>query len=367
MHTRLVDEPDRLAAACERFGGAGVLALDTEFVRERTYFPRLCLVQLAAGEEAACLDPLALEDALDPFERLLADPGIVKVFHAARQDLEVLLPVLGQVPEPLFDTQVAAALCGHPAQVSYAGLVEDLLGVSLEKGHARTDWCRRPLSAEQMRYAVDDVRYLCALHERLSSRLEDTGRSAWMEEEMSALARVASAGVADEDVYARVRGARSLDAAGQHRLQRLAAWREREARRRNLPREWVVPDAALVAVAAASGLDRESLSAMPELGPKRARRHGEALLRLAGSAPPSPAQPLLDSVRPLDAAERAACSRLMDAVRRRAGELGIAAPLLATRRDVEALVRGRRDGSVLAGWRREAVGEHLLAALEAGA
>src|SRR5512147_46810 len=182
----MIDSADALTAFAAGAARATTLALDTEFMREKTYRAELCLMQLADGADAVCVDPLAIQD-LAPLVPLLTAPDTVKIMHAARQDLEVLLPAVGLVT-PVFDTQIAAALAGHPSQVGYAELARRLLGVELSKAHTRADWSRRPLSPEQQEYALDDVRHLGALRERLLEQLADKGRLGWLEEELAALA-----------------------------------------------------------------------------------------------------------------------------------------------------------------------------------
>src|SRR5262245_28662514 len=238
----MIDTADALTAFAAGAARAAALALDTEFMREKTYRAELCLVQIADGAQPVCIDPLAVD--LAPLAPLLAAPGIVKVMHAARQDLEVMLPATGLV-QPVFDTQIAASLAGHPAQVGYAELTRRLLGVELPKAHTRTDWSRRPLSPEQQEYALDDVRHLGALRESLLETLRARGRLAWLEEDLAALGNADALRVAPEDAWRKVKGLPSLDPARQQLAQEIAAWRERRAVDRNRPRGWILDDACL--------------------------------------------------------------------------------------------------------------------------
>lgn len=230
----IITNPDGLADLAERLAGTAVIALDTEFLRESTYRAQLCLLQMTDGGGPLCVDPLAIED-LTPLAPALRSPASLKVMHASRQDIEVLIPAVGMV-QPLFDTQIAAALAGMPAQIGYAELVRRLLGVELSKAHTRTDWSRRPLAAEQIAYALDDVRHLPALAERLDAELERLGRRRWLDEELGALADPRTYSVEPDRAWLRVKGLQGLDPARARLAQELAAWREGRAIERNRPR-----------------------------------------------------------------------------------------------------------------------------------
>src|SRR5882672_8542921 len=259
----MIDTADALAAFATRAARAGALALDTEFMREKTYRAELCLLQIADGDGAVCIDPLAVTD-LAPLVPVLASVSIVKIMHAARQDLEVLLPAVGLV-HPVFDTQIAAALAGFPAQVGYAELARRLLGVELSKAHTRADWSRRPLSPEEQEYALDDVRHLAAFRTSLLDTLHSKGRSAWLDEELAALANADALRVAPEDAWKKIKGLPSLDPARQVLAQALAAWRERRAIERNRPRGWILDDASLREILLRLPRSPEALAQLPEM------------------------------------------------------------------------------------------------------
>jgi ribonuclease D len=357
----MIDSADALTAFVGRATSANSIALDTEFMREKTYRAELCLLQVAAGAEAVCIDPLAVAD-LSPIAPLLSSPDVVKIMHAARQDLEVLLPAVGLVL-PVFDTQIAAALAGHPSQVGYAELARRLLGVELPKAHTRTDWARRPLSAEQQEYALDDVRHLPALRDGLLETLDAKGRVAWLEEELAALANADALKVAPEDAWRKVKGLPALDAGRQALVQALAAWRERRAIDRNRPRGWILDDVLLREIALRLPRTPEALAALPEMQESVVRKCGEELLtmvREAGIADPPP--PLPRRERP-DPAVLALVKRLGDMAADVAKQLEISPEVLATRRELEKLAAGRRDVSLLRGWREKVLGGKLLAAL----
>jgi ribonuclease D len=357
----MIDNADALTAFTASAARATTLALDTEFMREKTYRAELCLVQIADGANAVCIDPLALPD-LSGLAPLLGAPGVVKIMHAARQDLEVMLPAVGLV-RPVFDTQIAAALAGHPSQVGYAELVRRLLGVELAKAHTRADWSRRPLSAEEVEYALDDVRHLAALRASLLETLAAQGRVAWLEEELAALANPDALRVAPEEAWRKVKGLPALDPGRQQLAQAVAAWRERRADERNRPRGWILDDVSLREIVVRLPRSSEALQALPEMQESVVRKCGEELLALvrdAGISDPPP--PLPRRERP-DPAQLALVKRLADIAAEVAKGLEINSEVLATRRELEKLAGGRRDVNLLRGWRKDVVGEKLLAAL----
>jgi ribonuclease D len=357
----MIETAEALTAYATSVAPVPALALDTEFMREKTYRADLCLLQLAHEGSAVCVDPIALPD-LAPLAPVLTSARCVKVMHAARQDLEVLLPAVGLV-RPVFDTQVAAGLAGFPAQIGYAELARRILGVELDKAHTRTDWSRRPLSAEQQEYALDDVRHLLALRASLLETLRERGRLAWLEEDLAGLANADALRVAPEDAWKKVKGLPSLDPARQQLAQNLAAWRERRADERNRPRGWILDDVSLREIVVRLPRSREALAALPEMQESVVRKCGEELLALvqeAGIAEPPP--PLPRRERP-DPAVLATVKRLAEIAAAAATELGIGQEVLATRRELERLAGGRQDVSLLRGWRKSVIGEKLLAAL----
>jgi ribonuclease D len=350
-----------LAGLAARLAAGTRIGLDTEFLRERTYRAQLCLVQIASAEEAVCVDPLA-SGTLAPLAQVLAADGIVKVMHASRQDLEVLLPAVG-LTRPVLDTQIAASLTGLPAQVGYAEAVRRVLGKELAKSHTRTDWSRRPLSPEQIEYALDDVRYLLPLAAQLQQQLQRLGRLSWLTEELAALADERALTIEPEDAWLRLKGLGELDEARVRLARALAAWRERRAREHNRPRGWIMEDAVLREIVLQVPRTPAALAGIPDMPPGLARRHGAELLECVSSARiPDPAPPLAGRPRP-DPARDALVRKLGGINQSVARELQLAPEVLATRRDLEQLAAGRRDGPVLRGWRRAVLGERLLTAL----
>lgn len=357
----VITSPAALAELAAHLESADAIGLDTEFLRERTYRADLCLVQIASRERAACIDPLSLAD-LTSLAPLLRAARPVKVMHASRQDLEVLHPVAG-LASPVFDTQIAAALAGMPAQVGYAELVRRMLGVELDKSHTRTDWSRRPLSAQQIAYALDDVRYLLPLRELLETELERLGRTAWLAEELASLADEETLLADPERAWLRIRGLRGLDGQRSLLAKALGAWRERRAIERNRPRGWILDDALLREIVLRVPRTPEALGEIPEMPPAIAKNCGAQILALieatAASYPPVARE---RRERP-DPEQLARVKRLGAVLKDVAAELTLSPEILATRRDLERLAQGERDVPVLTGWRREHVGERLIAAL----
>jgi ribonuclease D len=306
------------------------------------------------------VDPLA-EISLQPLTPLLAGGSAPKILHAARQDLEVLWPVFGAIG-PVFDTQVAAALTGMPAQIGYSELVRRVLGIDLAKGETRTDWSRRPLSEAQLRYAIDDVHHLAPLRDALLEQLDKLGRVAWLHEDLAGLASQDKLFVDPEKAHERLKWSGELDADRARLAQRLAAWRERRAADRNRPRSWILEDAGLRAIALRVPRTSAELAAIAELTPGFVENSGAAILKLIeGTALPAQLPPPATRSRP-DPEIQARVKRLAGIVQQRAADLGVATEILATRRELESIVRGETSAEVLQGWRREAVGVELLAA-----
>ena len=363
-----------LAAAARRWLAAPAVALDTEFVRERTFFPRLGLIQVADGEAAYLLDPFEVRD-LAPLGEVCRAAGTLKVVHSASEDVEVFYRALGVVPAPLFDTQVAAGLAGIGTSVSYQRLVSALLAIELPKGETRTDWLARPLSAAQLTYAAEDVACLLPLYRRLRRELEALGRLDWALEDSAGLLDTSRLEVDPELAYRRLRGAGRLDRRRLGVLRALAAWRECEARRRDLPRGFVLRDEALLELAMRRPATAEELRGVPGIEPQQAAREGAVWLQRIRAAmeldeaalPPEPWRP------PGAAAVRELEHRLRAVVRERAAALALPPELLAPRRAIDAMLRSAltdpepRLPRDLEGWRREVVGEALLAAAVARA
>lgn len=371
-----VSDAEQLHRAIERLSVSEFIALDTEFMRESTYYPLLCLVQAATERACVIIDPLAVQD-LQPLWALLHERSRTKVLHAARQDLEVLsqartqrgaLPVaLGEIPGPVFDTQIAAALLGYPAQIGYGSLVAERLEHTLAKGHARTDWTRRPLSDEQLVYAADDVRYLVPLYADLRAALAAEGRVAWLEEEMRKLEDPALFRTEPKEAWRRLKGLDRLKPAQRLAAKRLAAWRETKAMTHDRPRGWILPDEALREVAERMPTSAGQFEQMRFLPAGIARKSGEDLLGIVAHAQRDAAnEPSFTAPGKPEAEQLARVTRLMALVRKQAEEMRIAPELLATRRDVEQLVFSGKTETIGSGWRLPVIGERLMALADVG-
>lgn len=336
---------------------SGHIAIDTEFLRERTYNARLCLVQLGIGDDQYCIDVLALSD-LSCLADMLADPKILKLFHAARQDMEVLYQSFGVMPKPIFDTQLAAAFCGMDMQIGYGSLVQDRLGVALPKSQARTDWTRRPLSDDQLKYAADDVAYLESLYQLGLAELEKQGKLAWYEQEIEEFYDVGKYVIDPADAYRRLSGG-GLNKSQQYTLQALAAWREDIAQKRDIPRSWVLRDEKLFDLAVKRPKTEQAVRDLGVFGKNSVNRWAPATARLIANVEVGE-QRLWKRVEPLDKAQRGVCSAMMKELAKYAKEQEVAQGLLATRKDIESLYRHRRSDKLMSGWREPLVGKRLL-------
>ncbi len=364
----LVETSDALAALCGRLRREPFVTIDTEFMRERTYFPELCVVQLGGADEVAVIDAEAPGIELAPLGALLADPAVLKVFHAARQDNEIFLYRFGQVPQPLFDTQVAAMVAGFGDQVGYDALVAALTGGQIDKAHRFSDWAARPLSAAQVAYAAADVTHLRGVYERLRARLERDGRLDWVAEEMAALADPATYRPDPETMWERLRP-RTANRRMLGVLRAIAAWREREAQRVDIPRQRVLRDEALLEIAATAPRDAEALSRARGVTRGFAEgRSGAGLLEAVAAALALPEAALPEAPRGRDGAKPSpALVALLKVLLAAKGERHHVAPkLLASADELERLAgEDAPDLPVLRGWRREVFGEDALA-LKAG-
>ena len=347
-NAHLVASDDALTALTEAIRSAPALALDTEFVRERTFFPELCLIQVATESTIAAVDCLA-DAALEGFYAALGAGQRAWVLHSSSQDLEILVQAGIQLPTDLIDTQVAAALVGMPPQIGYAQLVETLLGVQLHKTHTRTDWRRRPLAPAALQYAIDDVRYLLPLWQHLDMLLSERNRRAWFAEDCAALLQRYGGGTEDLR-WQRIKGIRGLDRTSQSVARELSAWREAHAARINRPRQWVLSDETLVALARGQPETSAALKRY-ELTDKFRRRHGAALVDLVarGRDRSASREPLTSTS--LSQAERKELKVLAQAVKEHAAALGLAPEILATRQELTHLMRGDTPARLASGWR----------------
>ncbi len=370
MHIHpLITDSDTLLKLCERLGKSEFIAVDTEFMRENTYWPDLCLVQIGNLEEAAAIDPKAEGIDLTPLLNLLVNnEDVLKVFHAGGQDLEIIFNLTGGTPHPLFDTQIAAMALGLGEQVGYSNLVESLLGTSLDKGARFTDWARRPLDNRQIDYAVGDVTHLATLFPKMLQRLRKTGRGAWLDQEMERLADPSNYANDPAQAWKRVRiPSRKAEVLG--RLKAVAAWREIEARSKNLPRGRIMKDETLADIASHPPANQDALARVRGLSPSwKSNDIGARLMDALASAHPLPASemPPREDRQPGLGKEGALVADLLKLLLKiRARESNVAARLIARSEELELLAAGRREGlSILAGWRFDEFGRDALDLVE---
>lgn len=361
-----VSTPAELRQLVDIVAGAPVLAVDTEFMRERTYWARLCLIQIGTGDVSAIIDPIALDD-LSPLWEIMRDEATLKVLHAGSQDLEIMWRLMGDTMRPVFDTQVAATLAGFPQQVGYGAIVKELLGVELDKSDTYTDWAKRPLSKTQVEYALNDVRYLPGVYESLLSRLEAHDRLEWLQADFERMAQVETFRVEPEEMFRRLKRLSSLNRRQLGVLQKVAAWRELEAQRRDIPRRWVIGDESLVEIARRCPADIGALGAVRGVADKlqKSAYSGVIAAVKAGLELTDEDLPRLDKRKRKPADIDGAVDLMAALVRLRAKQHDVAVPLLASREDLEHLAAGDRDESpLLEGWRRSIVGEELLELLD---
>ena len=357
---------ENLAAFVERARSSSVLAIDTEFLREKTYYAKLCLLQMATDDEVVIVDPFEMDD-LSVMAPLVEDERIVKLFHAAGQDLEIILREVGVLPRPVFDTQIAAALLGHTQQIGYAALVHAECGVSLKKIDSFTDWSRRPLSASQRDYAADDVVYLPRLYAGMRAALEEKGRLHWLDHDFEELSDPARYEANERERFRRLKRVSQLSRRQLSAAREVAAWRELEAQRRDVPRKWVVTDEQIVEACKREARTIDELFMVRGLSDRLSTKDARAVVSLISSALSAPPDtwPELDRCGKSEPNVDAELDLMSALVRLRAKENGIAFPTLASHDDLARVARGYREGvDLLRGWRRAIVGEELLELLD---
>jgi len=361
-----VNDDEGLRELVAKVRTAPAVGIDTEFMREKTYFARLCLIQMASDDVAAIIDPLAITD-MSPLCELFADPSVVKIMHAGGQDLEIFYRACGHAMAPVFDTQVAATLAGFPQQVGYGALVHELLGVKLDKGDSFTDWARRPLSDTQVEYALNDVRYLPEMHRRLKAQLEEGGRTEWLAADFQRLEDPATYEIVPHELWRRVKRISALNRRQLAVAREVTAWREYEAMRRDVPKRWVVGDESIVEIARRMPQTADQLTEIRGVSDKIGKNSVKGLLEavVVGMAVPEEELPSLSKRKRLTGDIDGAVDLMVALVRLRAREHGVAMPLLASRDDLERLAGGDRDGNpLLEGWRRAMVGSELVELLD---
>ncbi|NKD54735.1 MULTISPECIES: ribonuclease D [unclassified Haematospirillum] len=360
----LITDTRALQAFCDSLAGTPFITVDTEFMREKTYWPQLCLVQVGGPDEARCIDPLAPGIDLAPLFALMRDTSVLKVFHAARQDLEIFYNMMGTFPTPLFDTQVAAMVCGFGDSVGYETLASKLAKVSIDKSMRFTDWARRPLTDQQVSYALSDVVHLRVIYEKLAARLEETGRAHWLDEEMAVLLDPSNYRVDPPEAWRRLK-TRTKTPRFLGIVRELAAWREIEAQTRDIPRQRVLRDEALLEIAAHAPRTVEQLERTRGFVKGQAEGNtGQSILEAVarGKAMPVEDLPIPPYRRDLPPGIGPATDLLRVLLKMRCEEHDVAQKLVADSEDLELIaLDDNADVPALKGWRRDVFGADALA------
>lgn len=365
MKTSFIDQNAQLVQLCQELSNGDFVAVDTEFVREQTYYPQIALIQIGNHETLACIDPLAVDD-LSPLKALFANPNITKVFHASGQDLEIFYQLFGELPLPLFDTQIAATVLGQGEQIGYANLVNEILGIELDKSHSRTNWLQRPLDAKQISYAEDDVRYLAQIYPKLLDSLESQGRLEWLNSDFELLADPSRYQPDPADAWKKVKGVNRLRGLQLAILQQVAAWREEFAIERNKPKRWIVGDQILLDIAKLKPKTIAALEKIRGIPAALVQRNGEILIAAVkhAEAMDKESWPSMKRRKRLSGAQDACVDALTAILKLKAAEFQITPSTLASHKELELLVGGERDLPILHGWRYQHGGQALLAFLE---
>jgi ribonuclease D len=357
--TFYIESTSELKAFCDELQNSTWIGVDTEFMRERTYYPEPCLLQLSADIGIACVDVVTIDD-LTPLKAVLCREDIMKLMHSCSQDLEIFHLLFDEIPPNIFDTQVAAAFLGKGDQVSYAALVEDICGVTLHKAHTRARWCNRPLSKEEILYAEDDVRYLSELQVALTAELEKLGRKEWFDAEMQTITSTTVFAINSRNAWQRMNALQQMAGRQLAAAKALAGWRESLAQARDKPRSWILADKVLVRIANTLPETKSELAAIEDITDGFVKHQGDRVLAIIEKSldhnesdqPTGPGRP--------DAREKALKKELSAILDAAAEKARIPSSLLATRRDISAMIHGERELTVLQGWRYETVGQKLV-------
>jgi len=360
MTVQFIDTEADLIDFCQRIADSDWMTVDTEFLREKTYYAQLCLIQVATVDEIACIDPLTI-DNLSPILDLIYNPEITVVFHAARQDLELFYTLRGNLPTALFDSQLAATVLGYGDQIGYGNLVKQCLDVELDKAHSRTDWSKRPLDAGQIDYAADDVRYLRDIYQILLKELNDKQRLHWLDDDFNNLTNIDTYAPDPENIWKKIKGAGRLKGVQLAILQKLADWREQRAIKTNRPRRWILKDEVMIDLAKLAPDSTQKFSMIRGLESGTIDRHGKALLEqiTLAKAMPRDSWPTLKKPLKLSTQQDATVDALMALMRKYCDEQSIAPAAVASRKELERIVAGDKSVSLLQGWRNEIVGHHI--------
>ncbi|WP_341325776.1 ribonuclease D [Methylotuvimicrobium sp. KM2] len=360
-----IDTPQKLDELCRQIAKESWLALDTEFLREKTYYPKFCLLQIATPEWVACVDPIALNDLSALFEAIY-NPAITKVFHSCRQDLEIFYQLTGKIPQPIFDTQIAAPLLGFQENPGYAMLVSSFLNINLSKAHTRTDWTVRPLSQAQLQYAADDVIYLCQIYQTMLKKLAELNRLDWLENDFAMLNDPELYDISPENAWLKIRGKNKLTGKQLSIVQTLAKWREQTAQKEDRPRNWLLRDDMMFELAKQQPGTVEEMLKVHNINERMVNKHGKVLCQLINEAKQRPPIPLHENGRsPKKTPQQEAILDILTAlVRIRADENSLNPAILADRKALELLLFEDPESLLLKGWRYAMAGRELMGLLK---
>ncbi|MFT5226145.1 MAG: ribonuclease D [Polaribacter sp.] len=361
MDYTYINSHQKLADFCTRIETADYCAIDTEFVREKTYYPVLALIQIATEQHMGCIDPLAFDD-FEPLKKLLQKPDLIKVFHSSSQDLEILFQSYNQIPTPVFDTQLAAAVLGYNHQIGYADLVQNITEVQLEKKYTRANWVHRPLTEGELDYAMDDVRYLMPVYRHLKAELEAKNRGAWIEKELQSMSAESTYQLDTTQLWKKLKGSQKLKGVQLQIASLLCQWREQLAQKKNLPKRWVIKDELIFDIARLKPGSVSELASIRDASEKFVEQYAKAVFDIITNAQEIDASewPKHDKAKVLTSGQQSIGDCLMALCREIAEENNIALATLATRKDIDNLIINRKNSQLSQGWRFEMAGEKLL-------
>jgi len=365
MVIEYIDKPEQIKGLCERISQVSWIAMDTEFLREKTYYPVFCLLQIATPEWVVCVDPIALPDLTELFE-VINNPDIIKVLHSCRQDLEIFYHLTGKVTSPVFDTQIAAPLLGFQENPGYAMLVSSFLNINLSKAHTRTDWSIRPLSEAQIQYAADDVIYLCKIYKMICQQLEESGRSDWLNKDFERLNNKELYQLPPAKAWLKVKGKNRLTGKQLSIVQALTEWREKTAQSENRPKNWLIRDDLLLELAKLQPVIIGELAKIRTINERSVNRYGKVICQLIDEAKGKAPIPLNDKskIKKKTQQQEAVLDVLTALVRVRADENSLNPMILASKKDLEKLLIDEEDSMILQGWRYSMVGKELQGLLK---
>lgn len=360
-----IDTDEGLVDYCALINKAEFVAVDTEFLRETTYYPRLCLIQLHAMGKTACIDPLRVRN-FSPMLAIFHNPDVTKVLHSARQDMEVFLHAFDSLPAPVYDTQIAASLTGLGDQISYANLVNEMLQVQLDKSHSRTDWSCRPLDDAQISYAADDVRYLAKLYPLQRQRLESQGRLTWLQDDFNAMTEASCYRPDPANLWRKVKRHTRLQGVDLMILKKMAEYREKQAMEQDRPRRFILSDDQLLDLVRGKPKATKDMERYRSLNRKIINQYGSALLECIQVALSIPREkwPEVNRSEPLMDSQEVVVDILMGLLKQQAKKNAVSMALMASRKEVEKLVCGKRDIALMSGWRYELGGKVLAGFLD---